>query len=86
MQLIHDWLTTADVAALLDVSANTVGQWCKRGWLEAEHVPGNPYNAWTIGALDLWAFCERRPYYLARLGGGDPARARAVMQPVAHIV
>jgi hypothetical protein len=74
---VQSRLTTADVAELLEVRAKTVDHWCKQGWLEAEHVPGTPHNAWTIEGACLWEFCQRRPFYLRRLGGGTQ-RVRAV--------
>jgi excisionase family DNA binding protein len=41
------WMTTADVAALYRVSERTVRQWCEKGYLQAQRVPG-PRGSWRI--------------------------------------
>lgn len=50
------WLTTRDVAKVIDVQPETIAEWCRTGEIEAEKV----FGSWAIHEESLETFRKKR--------------------------
>jgi hypothetical protein len=70
-----DVLTAGEIAKRLETQPKLVQRWISLGELVADRLEVTPGVGWRVSGDAFWAFLNRHPSWLVRLGGGDPKKA-----------